>query len=179
MFKKYLAEPLIQWLVVMLAVLLAIALIYHKGRADERSHQAELQAKAVAAATRTAAKQDAQAAGVSVEVAKATTEKQVEYRTITKTLIKEVPRYVTAQADAACVIPVGFVRLHDVAAGSGQALFPAAPGGSVDAPTGLDLSAVSSTVVANYGTAHLWRAEAEGWRAWYLKQREAWDNPPH
>ncbi|MFX7930435.1 hypothetical protein ABTK36_19965, partial [Acinetobacter baumannii] len=32
------------------------------------------------------------------------------------TIIKEVPRYVPVQADAACVVPRGFVRLHDAAA---------------------------------------------------------------
>ena len=179
MFRQYISNPLIQYAGVMLAVALSIFLIYQKGRVDERAHQANAAAKAQASAARVAAKQDAKAADLSAEVRQATVEKQIEYRTITKTLIKEVPKYVTAEADAACVIPVGFVRLHDVAAGSGQALFPPAAGGPVDAPSGLDLSAVSSTVVANYGTAHLWRAEAEGWRAWYLAQREAWDNPPH
>lgn len=179
MFRQTISNPLVQWLGVMLAVLLSIFLIYQKGRVDERAHQANLAAKAQASAVRVAAKQDAKAADLSAEVRQATAEKQIEYRTVTKTLIKEVPKYVTVQADAACVVPVGFVRLHDVAAGSGQALFPAAPGGSVDTPSGVSLSAVSSTVVANYGTAHLWRAEAEGWRAWYLTQREAWDNPPH
>ncbi|MFN4063429.1 MAG: hypothetical protein ACK4JA_04480, partial [Parazoarcus communis] len=31
-------------------------------------------------------------------------------------IIKEVPVYVTVEADAACVLPSGFVRLHDAAA---------------------------------------------------------------
>ena len=179
MFRGYLTNPLVQWAGVMLAVALAVALIYHKGRSDERQHQAVVAAKAQEKADRTAAKQDARAAEVSAEVRQATAEKQVEYRTVTKTLIKEVPKYVTVTSDSRCVVPLGFVRLHDLAAGSGQAFVPAAPGGSVETPSGLDLSTVSSTVVANYGTAHVWRAEAEGWRAWYLEQRETWDNPPH
>ncbi len=33
------------------------------------------------------------------------------------TIIKEIPRYVPIQADASCVVPRGFVRLHDAAAG--------------------------------------------------------------
>ncbi|QRQ88513.1 hypothetical protein [Cupriavidus oxalaticus] len=64
------------------------------------------------------------------------------------TIIKEVPRYVTVQADAACTVPVGFVRLHDAAA-TGDVL-DSDPGDSDAAPSGVALSAVGSTVAANY-----------------------------
>ncbi len=68
------------------------------------------------------------------------------------TIIKEIPRYVTAQADAACTVPVGFVRLHDAAATG--ALFDPHPGGIDASPSGLALSAVASTVTGNYTTSH-------------------------
>lgn len=72
------------------------------------------------------------------------------------TLIKEIPRYVTPQADAARTVPVGFVRLHDAAA-AGSLLDPGA--GAADAtPSGLALSAVAGTVAGNY-TASLANAE--------------------
>jgi len=64
------------------------------------------------------------------------------------TIIKEIPRYVPAQADAACIVPVGFVRLHDAAA-TGTLLDPSA-GDADAAPSGLALSAVASTVAGNY-----------------------------
>ena len=64
------------------------------------------------------------------------------------TIIKEVPRYVSAQADAACVIPGGFVRLHDAAAAG---TVPDSSAGDVDAaPSGVALSTVAGTVTANY-----------------------------
>ncbi|MCY1204523.1 hypothetical protein D9M68_484900 [compost metagenome] len=64
------------------------------------------------------------------------------------TIIKEVPRYVTVQADAGCTVPAGFVRLHDAAA-TGGVLGPSA-GDADAAPSGVALSAVGSTLVGNY-----------------------------
>ena len=68
-----------------------------------------------------------------------------------ETIIKEVPVYVPVQADAACTINRGFVRLHDAAA-AGDLPEPAR---DVDAAaTGIALSAVAGTVAANYQTCH-------------------------
>ena len=64
------------------------------------------------------------------------------------TIIKEVPRYVPVQADAACVVPRGFVRLHDAAAAG--AVPDSDPGDADAAPSGVALSAVASTVAGNY-----------------------------
>lgn len=76
------------------------------------------------------------------------------------TIVKEVPVYVTATADAACTVPAGFVRLHDAAA-SGDAL--AGPAGDPDAPAaGVALSAVAETTAANYATYHATAAQVIG-----------------
>ena len=64
------------------------------------------------------------------------------------TLIKEIPRYVSVPADAACPIPVGFVRLHDAAAAG--TLPDPDPGDADAAASGLALSAVAATVAGNY-----------------------------
>lgn len=67
------------------------------------------------------------------------------------TIIKEVPVYVPVQADAACTINRGFVRLHDAAA-AGDLPEPA---GDADATAaGIAFSAVAETVTANYQTCH-------------------------
>ena len=68
------------------------------------------------------------------------------------TIIKEVPRYVPAEADAACTVPVGFVRLHDAAA-AGDVLDPN-PGAADARPSGIALSAIAGTVVGNYTECH-------------------------
>lgn len=69
------------------------------------------------------------------------------------TIVKEIPRYVTVVADAACTVPGGFVRLHDAAA-TGSVL-DSDPGGADAAPSGLPLSAVAGTVADNYTTGHV------------------------
>lgn len=74
------------------------------------------------------------------------------------TLIKEVPVYVSAKADAACTVNAGFVRLHDAAA-NGADVPAAGPTGAADeAPSGIALSAVAETTVGNYTDC---RANAE------------------
>jgi len=104
------------------------------------------------------AQQILQAAAVRARQAQATVKIVTEYvdrvrivREKGDTIIKEVPVYVPVQADAACTINRGFVRLHDAAA-AGE--LPTAPA-DADAPTaGLALSAVAATVAANYQTCH-------------------------
>lgn len=67
------------------------------------------------------------------------------------TIIKEVPVYVDREADRACVVPVGFVRVHDSAAAN----VPVGdPGSSDAAPSGVALSAVAASVAGNYTTCH-------------------------
>ncbi|KVM74413.1 hypothetical protein WJ60_00055 [Burkholderia ubonensis] len=67
------------------------------------------------------------------------------------TIIKEVPVYVDREADRACVVPVGFVRVHDAAVAN----VPVGDPGSADAaPAGIALSAVAATVAGNYTTCH-------------------------
>nr|WP_208600986.1 MULTISPECIES: hypothetical protein [Pseudomonas] len=65
-----------------------------------------------------------------------------------KTIIERVPVYVSEKADRACVVPAGFVRLHDAAA---HALPAPEPAGAADeAPSGVGLSAVAVTTAGNY-----------------------------
>lgn len=68
------------------------------------------------------------------------------------TIIREVPRYVPVEADAACTVPAGFVRLHDAAA-TGAVLDPN-PRDPDAAPSDVPLSAVAGTVADNYTTGH-------------------------
>ena len=64
-----------------------------------------------------------------------------------QTIVKEVPVYVPVQADAACSVNRGFVRLHD-AATAGDLPKPA--GDADAAASGVALSAVAGTVADNY-----------------------------
>ena len=107
-----------------------------------------------------------QATAVREEQAQATVEVITEYvdrvrvvREKGDTIIKEVPVYVPVQADAACTINRGFVRLHDAAA-AGELPEPAQDADA--AAAGIALSAVAGTVATNYQTC---RETAEQLRA--------------
>jgi len=73
-------------------------------------------------------------------------------RTVFKTIREEVPVYVTREADDRCIVPVGFVRVYDAAA-QAQPL-PDTSGEPNDAPSGVPLSAVADTDVANLQIGH-------------------------
>ncbi|MEJ2816378.1 hypothetical protein [Caulobacter sp. CCG-8] len=150
-----------------LAVILAVPFIdhagYQRGKNDEIAAQAGRNAKAAAEAR---AKTD-QAAEASAKVGTKVEAAKVEVRTVTQTLIREVPHYVTVTADAQCVVPAGFVRLHDAAA-TGLLSDPAgAASQPADAPSGLALSTVSATVAENYGGCREDREALKGWQAWW------------
>ncbi|GMU44574.1 MAG: hypothetical protein DYH17_15515 [Xanthomonadales bacterium PRO6] len=99
-----------------------------------------------------------QAAAVREQQAQATVKVVTQYvdrvrvvREKGETIIKEVPVYVPAKADAACAINRGFVRLHDAAA-AGELPEPARDADA--AAEGLALSTVAGTVTTNYQTCH-------------------------
>ena len=79
------------------------------------------------------------------------------------TIVKEVPVYASPEADAACVLPRGFVRLHDAAA-AGRVPEPA--GGSDAAPAGIALSTVAGTVADNYERYHENAEQLTALQAW-------------
>lgn len=86
------------------------------------------------------------------------------------TIVKEVPVYVSPEADAACVLPRGFVRLHDAAA-AGRVPEPA--GGSDAAPAGIALSTVAGTVADNYERCHENAEQLIGLQAWITEIKKA------
>jgi hypothetical protein len=90
---------------------------------------------------------------------------------VTKTIVEKVPTYVTPEADARCVIPVGFLRLHDAAA-AGLPPVSEATGKPDDAPSGVELHTVTETVVGNYGVANS-NAEKLGALQEWLRQQAA------
>ena len=119
----------------------------------------------------TAVQQQAlQATAVREEQAQATVEVITEYvdrvrvvREKGDTIIKEVPVYVPVQADAACTINRGFVRLHDAAA-AGALPEPARDADA--AAAGIALSAVAGTVATNYQTCHETAEQLRALQTW-------------
>jgi hypothetical protein len=86
------------------------------------------------------------------------------------TLTREVPVYVTPQADAACPVPLGFARVHDAAAAGTDVPHPA---GAADAArSGIALSTVAGTVVDNYTTCHATAAQLSALQEWVRANSE-------
>jgi hypothetical protein len=111
-----------------------------------------------------------QATAVREEQAQATVTVVTEYvdrirvvREKGDTIIKEVPVYVPLQADAACTINRGFVRLHDAAAANA---LPEPARDTDAAAAGLALSAVAGTVTANYQACHETAEQLRALQTW-------------
>ena len=90
------------------------------------------------------------------------------------TIIKEVPVYVPVQADAACTINSGFVRLHDAAA-AGELPEPARDADA--AAAGIALSTVAGTFAANYQTCHENAEQLSALQAWVREMGAAKQTP--
>lgn len=121
-------------------------------------------------------RQERMVADVKTKQADATVKVVTEYvdriqtvRLAGQTIIKEVPVYVPAQADAACVLSRGFVRLHDAAA-TGSIPDPAS--GLDAAPAGIALSTVAGTVADNYQRCHENSEQLSALQKWVVSQTE-------
>ncbi|VVE41375.1 hypothetical protein PCO31111_04190 [Pandoraea communis] len=111
--------------------------------AEQRADKAEKEAKQLAA--------DLNDARENPVVITQYVDRVREIRVKGDTIIKKVPVYVTAEADAACTVPAGFVRLHDAAAANAT---PDDPSDTDARPSGVALSAVAETVADNYTACH-------------------------
>lgn len=118
-----------------------------------------------------------QATAVREEQAQATVKVVTEYvdrirvvREKGDTIIKEVPIYVPVQADAACTINRGFVRLHDAAA-AGALPEPARDADAAAAD--IALSAVAGTVANNYQTCHETAEQLTALQTWVREMASA------
>jgi hypothetical protein len=108
-------------------------------------------------------------AEVSARVVTQYVETVREVRVRGETIIKEIPVYVTAEADARCTVPVGFVRVHDAAASNTPLAGTASPADA--GASGVALSAVAATVTNNYTTCHEIREQLIGLQNWIEEVR--------
>jgi len=92
-------------------------------------------------------------------------------RTVYRTLVREIPLHVPAEAVARCDIPAGLVRLHDAAA-QGVPAVPDPPGQPDAAAPGIGLDTVARAVVDNYETCNAVRAQLSGLQNWVRAQAD-------
>lgn len=136
-------------------------------------------AKAVTRGVQQARTSEAKGTTVTTEVRAKHDAAQAQVRTVTQTIIKEVPVYVPAPAPTEPPrvgndLSLGFARLHDYAALGISPPVPAPSGIDWDAPAGVGMSAGITTIASNYGVCLTYRAEVQAWREWYDRQLAAW-----
>ena len=119
-------------------------------------------------------------ADVTRAVEARSTRTQVQIRTVTQTIIKEVPIYVPAEADLRFALPVGLVRVHDAAA-AGHPL--SEPSGEPDdaagnlEPSDIAPSRLAATIAENYGTCRSDQARLGDLQDWVRRQQTVTNAP--
>ena len=85
-----------------------------------------------------------------------------------ETIVKQIPVYIPADTPD---LPAGFRVLHDAAVAS------EVPGtsSSVEA-TPVPVATATETIVENYTTCLVYRAEIDAWRSWYQEQSQLWQS---
>ena len=151
--------------VTILAFLAGVGAAWHvRDQMDARFQRAAIQYAAKVAVRQLAANK-----AIDTRVVAA----QARVVTVTRIITEQVPVYVTPLADHRCIVPVGFVRIHDAAAG-GVPPLPFGAGQSADAASGIGLSTVAETLTSNYAIANTCAVQLKGWQDWYVAQSAAW-----
>lgn len=135
------------------------------------SNQERWEAK-VADAKLEMAKKDTESAEVTTKVVTKYVTKVEVVKEKGDAIIKEVPKYITKDADNQCVIPNGFVLLHDSAS---RNEVPDSTRG-VDAGTSdVKLSGVATTVTENYTTYYKIAEQLKALQQWVKEQQQVYN----
>jgi hypothetical protein len=135
------------------------------------SNQERWEAKVADAKIEMAKKDTASAEATTQVVTKYVTKVQV-VKEKGDAIIKEVPKYITKADDTQCVIPNGFVLLHDSAS---RNEVPDSTR-SVDAGASeVKLSGVATTVTENYTTYHKIAEQLKSLQEWVREQQRIYN----
>ncbi|HUO91856.1 MAG TPA: hypothetical protein VMU22_02995, partial [Rhizomicrobium sp.] len=131
------------------------------------------QQKAITRAAETAADVQKRQDAVTLNIALANAGAQERVRTVTRTILERVPIYVSPEADHACVVPNGFVRLFDAAAaGTDPASLPGTAGESDGAASGIALSEVAALSAEHDAQYHATAEQLKALEAWVEDQKQ-------
>lgn len=164
----FLRSPIGKYAAIALAVILALWAFgnarYKAGVKHEQSAQAEAIEKAEKRVQE--AEKKAEAITTRVEVKHAAAVEKI--RTVTQTLIKEVPYAVPSDPSRAS-LSVGFVRLHDAAAIGVSGLSD--PAGRADAEaSGVTDADLARTILPNYETCRINAETVKAWQSFWTDQ---------
>lgn len=113
---------------------------------------------------------EVKAANVTTKVITQYVDRVKEVQVRGDTIVKEVPVYVTEKSDAECVIPTGFVFIHNAAAADKP--LPRTTGDVNEEASGIVLSDVASAITLNYTEYHKVATQLESLQNWITQQRE-------
>lgn len=165
----FLKTPAGRWLFIAAGAVIVGALIFQGGVSAGVDREKAANAKRVASAMKAVRKVEAGAVAITAKTEAKTAERLVEIRTVTKTLTKEIPVYVSPEVDRSFLLPNGLVWMRDQAA-AGVSEVPAHPGELPDAASRVPASAFAETIVLDYGTALEWKEAALACRSWTIEQ---------
>lgn len=139
-----------------------------------RLADAQSEAQALQAANRSLQRQDAVTLAAALAEAKA----QEKVVTVTQTLTREVPRYVTVHEDAVVCVPYGLVRLLDASALQADPAGLGLPAGQSDAACSpIKASVLAGTVIENYGLFHSVAEQLTALQSWVVDNQKAQAQP--
>jgi len=87
-------------------------------------------------------------------------------------IVKEIPKFVTATADGQCVIPNGFVLLHDSAS---RNEVPDSTRSVDEGASSVKLSGVATTVSENYNLYHQVSQQLKSLQEWVKEQQSIYN----
>lgn len=114
-----------------------------------------------------------------VASAEATTKIVTKYVTVDRivketgdAIIKEIPKYISKDADAQCVVPNGFVVLHDSAS---RNEVPDSTRGVDEGASKVKISGIAETVTENYTTYHQVSQQLRALQEWIKEQHSIYN----
>ncbi|WOE80819.1 hypothetical protein RZO07_06215 [Pseudomonas protegens] len=157
-----------------LAIAIAGGALYALGYVSGAGYQSSQQQALDEARLRQSFEQGQALGTVKEKVVVEYVDRIVKVREAGASLIKEVPIYVSKAADDACVVPAGFVRVHD--AGAANLPVAAGPGVADGAASGLALSTVAASVVDNYSQCHANAEQLKALQQWVRESQALLEN---
>ena len=137
------------------------------------SNQAKWQAK-VAALQVEIAKKETISANITTEVITKYVDRIKIVKEKGNVIIKEIPTYITKTDDAKCVVPNGFVVLHDSAS---RNEVPDTARIVDERASKIKISGVAETVGENYNTYHEVAEQLKSLQKWVRDQQELFNKP--
>ena len=164
----FLRSPLGKYAAIGLAVVMALLTIHHAGYSAGVKHEQAEYAKAIAKAEKRAAETKKKSDAITEKVEAQHIQTVEKIRTVTQTLIKEVP-YAVPSVPGRANLPWGAVRLLDAAA-IGVPSVPNPPGVSDAEASPVGDADLTRTGIANAETCRINAETVMAWQSWATGQ---------